>query len=104
MPSSVDGSLPAPPFSAPNFDTVCSLFTHGFQRDSRLEVRVVISAFRHVLAYSFLKTSKREIVASVTVHFSGNRSLLKKSNARASIQFGGGHKPIEAFRDEARQR
>ncbi|WP_206364111.1 hypothetical protein, partial [Paenirhodobacter ferrireducens] len=39
-----------------------------------LEARVVISAFRHVLISSFLETSRRQIVASVTVQFSGRCS------------------------------
>ena len=40
----------------------------------RLERRVVVPAFRHVLFSSFLETSRRQIVASVTVRFSGSSS------------------------------
>ena len=36
--------------------------------------RVVVSPLRHVLISSFLETSRRQIVASVTVRFSGSSS------------------------------
>jgi hypothetical protein len=49
---------------------------HGLQRHSRFERRIVVPAFRHVLISSRLETSRLQIIASVTVRFSGRSSTL----------------------------
>ncbi len=49
----------------------------SFQRHTGFKPRVMVPAFLHVLISSFLETSRRQIIASVTVQFSGNSSLLR---------------------------
>jgi hypothetical protein len=44
---------------------------HGFQRHTSLEASVMVPAFRHILISSFVETSRRHIVAYVTVRLSG---------------------------------
>ena len=51
-----------------------ALSLHGFQSNVRLERRVVVPAFRHVLISSCLETSRLQIVASGTVRFSRRNS------------------------------
>ena len=51
-----------------------ALSLHGLQRHPRPERRVVAYAFRHVPISSCLETSRRQIVASVTIRFSGGSS------------------------------
>jgi hypothetical protein len=58
-----------------------ALALHGFQRHAGLEPHVMVPAFLHVLISSLLETSRRQIVAYVTVPFSGN----------SSMSLGGGH-------------
>src|SRR4051812_46593176 len=47
---------------------------YSFERHARLEARVMIPAFAHVLISSSLEISRRHIVASVTVRISGSTS------------------------------
>ena len=49
-----------------------ALALHGLQRHAGLEPRIMVPAFLHVLISSLLETSRRQIVASVTVRFSGS--------------------------------
>jgi hypothetical protein len=46
------------------------------------EARVMVPAFPHVLISSFLETSRRQIVASVTVRFSGGSSEILRPDTR----------------------
>src|SRR5690606_23504610 len=52
-----------------------ALALQGFQRHTGFEPRVMVPALLHVPISSFLETSRRQIVASVTVRFSGSISL-----------------------------
>jgi hypothetical protein len=53
-----------------------ALALQGFQRHAGLEPRVMVPALPHVLISSFGETSRRQIIASVTVRFSGSSSGL----------------------------
>ena len=52
-----------------------ALALHSFQRHASLEARLMVPAFRHVLISLSFETSRRQIVASVTVRISGRRSI-----------------------------
>ena len=50
---------------------------YGFRRHTRLERRIMVPAFRHVRISLSLEISRLQIVASVTVRFSGGSSQRK---------------------------
>jgi len=78
-----DRFVPSPPdrLTRRVHAVICGQFRHGalalqcFQRHASLEARVMVPAFRHVLISSFLQTSRRQIIAFVTVQFSGRCSV-----------------------------
>ena len=53
----------------------CALAPHGFQRHTGFEPRVMVPAFLHILISWFLEISRRQIIAYVTVRFSGRSSV-----------------------------
>jgi hypothetical protein len=53
----------------------CAFALHGLQRQAGLENSVMIPALLHILISSFLETSRRQIVASVTARLSGSSSM-----------------------------
>lgn len=59
---------------------------HGFKRNTSLEAGIVGSALRHRLFSSFLETSRRQIVAYVSVQFPGRCSGARVvRDARANV-------------------
>jgi hypothetical protein len=65
-------------YSAASSDTVHSPFKAS-KRHAGLEPRVMVPALPHVLIYSFGETSRRQIIASVTVRFSGSSSFMRRT-------------------------
>jgi hypothetical protein len=59
---------------------------HGLQRNTRLERRIVIPSFRHVLISSCLEISRLQIVASVTDRISGGSSIHFRTKNRSLQQ------------------
>jgi len=55
-------------------DMARALALHGFQRHTGLKPSVMVPALLHVLISKFLETSRRQIVAYVTVRLSGSSS------------------------------
>ena len=53
----------------------CALSFQDLERHTCFVTRIMVSALLHILISSPLKTSRRQIVASVTVQFSGRNSL-----------------------------
>ena len=90
---------PAPCFSTVWLHAICrgqfrhrTLSLHGFQRHTRLERRVVVPAFRHVLFSSSLETSSLQVVACVIVRLSGRSSRTRECAChpeRRSVAAGG---------------
>ncbi len=52
-----------------------ALALQGFHRNTGLEPSIMVPAFFNVLIFSLLETSRRQIVASVTVRLSGSSSV-----------------------------
>ena len=68
-----------------------ALALNSFQRHESLEARIMVPAFPHALISSFLQTSRPQIVASVTVRFSGSSSVLDGAGIK--------HRFFRNFRD-----
>ena len=70
-----------------------ALALYGLERNAGLEARVMVPAFRQVPISSFLKTSRRQSLAYITVRFSGRCSKERPCPARV-IYLLSRHDPV----------